>query len=59
MNISPSAQWLANELRKKITDLDWSKARMDVDRFLSDRERRSLDLWGPDLFLSVIEKLEA
>ncbi|SCA63419.1 Uncharacterized protein SCG7086_AR_00030 [Chlamydiales bacterium SCGC AG-110-P3] len=58
MNISPSAEWLINELRKKITNLDWAKARMDVDRFLSDRERHSLDLWGPNFFLSVTEKLE-
>ncbi len=56
--ISPSAKWLINELRKKITDLDWFQARMDVDRFLGDNERRSLDLWGPDLLESVIKKLE-
>jgi len=58
MNVSPSAEWLINELHKKITNLDWPKARMDVDRFLSDHERRSLDLWGPNLFLSTTEKLE-
>lgn len=58
LEASVSKSWLVNELSKKITELDWDHARMDVDRFLSDRERRSLDLWGPDLFLSVIERLE-
>jgi predicted nucleotidyltransferase component of viral defense system len=59
MNIEPSPKWLVNELQKKVTTLDWKKARMDVDRFLSDHERLSLDLWGPDLFLSVIKNLES
>ncbi len=58
MNISPSAEWLVSELRKKIQELDWPKARLDVDRFLSDRDRRSLDLWEADFFLATIDKLE-
>lgn len=58
LNITPSTKWLISELNTKITNLDWSKARMDVDRFLSDNERRSLDLWGPDFFLSITEKLK-
>jgi predicted nucleotidyltransferase component of viral defense system len=58
MNISPSSEWLIHELRKKIVSIDWVKARVDVDRFLSDRERHSLELWTSDFFLSIIDKLE-
>lgn len=56
---SPSPKWLITELNNKIADLDWSKARMDVDRFLSDRERHSLDLWNSSFFHSMTEKLES
>lgn len=59
LDISLSTEWLVHELRKKITSLDWSKARMDIDRFLSDRERHSLDLWEPNFFLSITEQLES
>jgi len=58
LNISPSSEWLISELKTKISKLDWPKARMDVDRFLSDNERRSLDLWEPNFFLLITKQLE-
>ncbi len=57
--VSKLSEWLIDELRNKIINLDWDKARIDVDRFLSDHDRRSLDLWGADLFLSVTDTLES
>lgn len=56
---SLNGRWLAAELRQEISKVDWVEARADVDRFLSTQERPSLDLWGPELFLSVTDKLEA
>lgn len=59
LQTTPTPEWLIRELRKKIQQVDWHQARRDVDRFLSDHERRSLDLWGVEFFLSITDKLES
>jgi hypothetical protein len=50
--------WLASELKKKITSLDWKRAADDVQRFIRANEQPSLDLWGKKLFLHQLDKLK-
>ena len=50
-------EFVKTELSNKIENLDWSKAKSDVERFIKPEEVKSLDLWSVDLFLSRVEQL--
>jgi hypothetical protein len=50
--------WYVENMRKKVSDIDWKKAAEDVRRFLKPHELPSLDLWGKDFFDSRIDKME-
>ncbi|MBC8494141.1 MAG: nucleotidyl transferase AbiEii/AbiGii toxin family protein [Candidatus Thioglobus sp.] len=50
-------EFVKMELSKKIENLDWNKARSDVERFIKPEEVESLNLWSVDLFLSRVEQL--
>jgi predicted nucleotidyltransferase component of viral defense system len=52
-----NSEWLLNELKNKISQIDWHAAKQDVARFLRPRELATLELWGADFFLSRLEKL--
>ena len=43
--------WVENELKKKITSMDWKHATEDVRRFIRANEQPSLDLWNQELFI--------
>jgi len=58
-NITVTSRWFLEELKIKITHIDWSEAKKDVARFLRPRELSSLDLWSEDFFLSRVEKLSS
>ncbi|MCK5015258.1 MAG: nucleotidyl transferase AbiEii/AbiGii toxin family protein [Candidatus Omnitrophica bacterium] len=47
--------WCADELTKKIEQLDWSNAKRDVERFIKIRELPSVELWGKELFLNRLK----
>jgi len=49
--------WLVETLRAKILEVDWRVARQDVMRFISAREQPGIDLWGPELFLSSLDRM--
>jgi len=57
MDISLNEKWLQEELRKKIADLDWKTAQRDVENFLRPEERKFIDSWSKDLFLTQIPKV--
>lgn len=57
-NIKIDKTWVLTELEKKITSLDWKKTKEDVRRFIRAEEQPSLDLWGKELFLWQLKKLE-
>lgn len=52
-----NAQWIAAALQQKIAEIDWREAARDVEPFLSPVERRSLKIWGRDLFQDRLQKL--
>jgi len=50
--------WVVNELKKKITSMNWRHAAEDVRRFIKANEQPSLDLWSEELFLHQLDKWE-
>jgi hypothetical protein len=55
--ISVTKGWVIESLERKIKSMDWAKAKLEVQRFLSPEFQSSLDLWGEPFFLAKLEKL--
>jgi len=55
-SIVTSKEWLIDALNKKITAIDWSSARRDVENFLRPRQRESLGVWEKDFFITMLKK---
>jgi hypothetical protein len=49
IKVDPS--WLKMSLKKRITEVNWKAARLDVERFVPLREQESLSLWSCEFFL--------
>ena len=52
-----SDAWVGEKLREVIARMDWDAAREDVRRFVYASDRPSLDLWGRDFFLSLVDRI--
>lgn len=52
-----SDAWVCEKLREVIARMDWDAAREDVRRFVYASDRPSLDLWGRDFFLSLLDRI--
>lgn len=51
-------RWYIEQLKNKVMNTDWATATADVNRFISLRDRQQLSLWGQELFLDRINKME-
>jgi predicted nucleotidyltransferase component of viral defense system len=51
------ADWLTKAMAVKITEIDWTRAAQDVERFLNAAEKQSLGLWNVRFFRSRLDKL--
>lgn len=56
-NISIGGKWLIAQLQRKIDQVDWGKAKLDLVRFLKPRDQKSLEIWSAPFFQNRIEKL--
>lgn len=56
-DIRVSREWYRVAMKNRIELIDWEMARADVMRFVVSREKESLDLWSPDLFLQSLDRL--
>ena len=56
-NITVTPQWFFNELKTKITTMNWDEMKRDIVRFLKPHELPTLDLWSEDFFISRVDKL--
>jgi predicted nucleotidyltransferase component of viral defense system len=56
--IKVTSDWYISQLKNKINEMDWVKAKADVERFLNDRDRQQLSLWSKELFMDRVHKLE-
>lgn len=57
--IKVTPQWFIEKLKQKIQSIEWKDATNDVQRFLNEKDRKQLSLWGNDLFLDRADKLDA
>jgi predicted nucleotidyltransferase component of viral defense system len=49
--------WCKLQLKRKVSEIDWSAAAQDVRAFTKPQEQPSLDLWSEDLFTAQIDKI--
>jgi len=49
--------WCVEQLRAKITEIDWTQGQRDVQRFVKPNELPSLKLWTREFFLQQSAKL--
>jgi predicted nucleotidyltransferase component of viral defense system len=54
-----SMDWVIGVLREKIQSIDWILAKKDVERFISLKEGRSLEVWSLDFFLHMLDKIKS
>ncbi|HVE43997.1 MAG TPA: nucleotidyl transferase AbiEii/AbiGii toxin family protein [Gammaproteobacteria bacterium] len=53
-----TTEWFIRAMEQKIKDIDWNKAANDVSAFLNEEDKKTLNLWGIDFFISKLNKLE-
>lgn len=51
-------KWVMEALKHKITSIDWKAAKLDIEHFLRLEERKFVDYWSSELFLSQLDKIE-
>lgn len=56
-NLIIDKEWLIKNLVNKINQTDWDNAKVEMKRFLSKEQQKSLDLWSSDFFISKVVKL--
>lgn len=56
-NIQIDKSWVADQLRRKIMEIDWEETKNDVKRFLKPNELKSLELWTEEFFLSKLKNM--
>lgn len=49
--------WYITEMRRRISETDWTRAKDDIAPFLSPQEQGLLTKWSADFFLSAFERL--
>lgn len=49
-DLEVNIEWLARELYKKITTVDWETATVDVENFIYANTHNSLQLWNQQFF---------
>ncbi len=55
--IAADGGWVKNQLREVILQMDWQKARRDVLLFVYPTDRKSIELWNSDFFLSLVDRM--
>lgn len=51
-------KWLKQTMTDKMDSIDWEKAAADVEPFVTQQDRHALELWGRELFLDRLGKLQ-
>lgn len=50
-----SKEWCFAQLKKKVANVNWDAAILDVRPFIKKQDAASLGLWSKDFFISIIE----
>lgn len=51
-------KWLKQTMTARIDSIDWAKAAADVEPFVTQRDRHALELWGRELFLDRLGRMQ-
>ncbi len=54
-NVEVSGKWCRQQLLERVKKIDWDAAKRDVEPFVRNNERPSLEVWSADFFSSLIE----
>jgi predicted nucleotidyltransferase component of viral defense system len=49
--------WYIDEMKKRIGEIDWKRAKDDVAPFISSSEQSLLSKWNADFFITALERL--
>jgi len=55
--ITVDRNWYLDEMKRRIGEMDWARAKDDVSPFISRQEQGLLSKWSADFFLSALERL--
>jgi predicted nucleotidyltransferase component of viral defense system len=55
--IKITPEWLTFALTEKIESMNWNNVRQDVERFVSDKDRKVLQMWNTQYFLQIVNKI--
>lgn len=56
-DLSVDRVWYINEMKRRIGEMDWKRAKNDIAPFISPQEQGLLSKWNADFFLSALERL--
>lgn len=56
-DITVDRTWYLEEMKRRIGEMDWARAKDDVAPFISRQEQGLLSKWSADFFLSALERL--
>ncbi len=56
-DITVDRTWYLDEMKRRIGEMDWARAKDDVAPFISRQEQGILIKWSADFFLSALERL--
>jgi len=56
--IGINKDWLIQNLKMKIDEIDWKMVRLDVEAFLKPEDQKYIENWNKELFFSMLKKLE-
>ena len=55
--IKPNIDWYGKEMSTRIKEVDWDKAKADVQRFLRPVDVKTLELWNEKFFLDCLKRV--
>ena len=55
--ITVDRTWYLDEMKRRIGEMDWARAKDDIAPFISRQEQGLLSKWSADFFLSALERL--
>lgn len=56
--VAISNEWIVNQLKMKVAQIDWTQAKKDVERFIVKRELHFIDAWSQELFQQSVNKMK-
>ena len=56
-SVKSDIDWYRKEMSRRIKEVDWNKAKADVERFLRPVDVKTLDLWNQGFFLDCLKRV--